>query len=89
MNKCPSNAVDPRISPADIEAAIATRYDTTVDKAVGPREATHMSLHTGGFPLEYCSVCIVVMKSGFIVIGKECTNFGCGLRCRVGPYTRL
>jgi hypothetical protein len=58
-------AVAPRVSLADMEAKIAARYDFTAGKA----------LEALGMPtLEECnilSVCILVMRNGFTVIGKS------------------
>jgi hypothetical protein len=42
---------------------IASRYDLTADKAIGPAYPTHESLHL-------LSICILVMRNGFVVIGK-------------------
>jgi hypothetical protein len=59
-----ANAVAPRVSLADIEAAINARYDLTADKAVGP-DVPQVE------PLKLLSICILVMKNGFTVIGKS------------------
>lgn len=58
-----SVAVAPRVRLADIEAAIAARYDLTADQAVGAAPAVP--------PLKLLSICILVMKNGFTVIGKS------------------
>lgn len=54
----------PRVSLASIEAAIRARYDFTADKALGE-----------GIPivdeLKILSVCILVMRNGFVIIGKS------------------
>lgn len=55
-------AVAPRVSLADIEAAIKRRYDTTADRAI-PESAPDS--------LKLLSICILEMKNGFIVIGKS------------------
>ncbi len=57
-------AVAPRVTLADIEAAIAARYDFTADKALGDGIPAHDAL-------KLLSICIVVMKNGFTVIGKS------------------
>jgi hypothetical protein len=57
-------AVAPRVALADIEAAIAERYDTTADKITGPGAPESRSL-------KLLSICLLVMKNGFIVIGKS------------------
>ena len=58
-------AVAPRVTLADIEAAIGARYDFTAEQAVG-------SL---GFPvvppLQLLSICILSLQNGFTVIGKS------------------
>ena len=57
-------AVAPRVQLTDIESAIAARYDLTADKAIGP-DAPIMK------GMEQLSICILVMKNGFMVIGKS------------------
>jgi len=55
----------PRVALADIEAAIACRYDFTAEKAVA-------ALNMPGHPaLGLLSVCVLVMSNGFTVIGKS------------------
>jgi hypothetical protein len=77
----------PRVTLADIEKAIAMRYDTTGDKiAATPRLNAGLQLAEGsvdvGSPLEpignpshpslkVLSICILVMKNGFTVFGKS------------------
>jgi len=56
-------AVAPRVTLADIEAAIAARYDFTADQAVGAAPVVD--------PLKLLSICILVMGNGFTVIGKS------------------
>lgn len=56
-------AVAPRVTLADIEGAIAARYDFTADKAVEGCPVVD--------PLKLLSICILVMKNGFTVIGKS------------------
>jgi len=62
--ECAANAVAPRVSLGDIEAAIAFRYDTTADKAVGPNAPIAPEL-------KLLSICILVMLNGFVIIGKS------------------
>lgn len=57
-------AIAPRVALADIEAAINARYDTTADRAIGP-DSPQMP------ELKLLSICILVMKNGFVVIGKS------------------
>lgn len=57
-------AIAPRVTLADIEAAIAARYDFTADKALGTGVPIHVSL-----PI--LSICLLVMRNGFVVIGKS------------------
>jgi Phage protein (N4 Gp49/phage Sf6 gene 66) family len=56
------HAVAPRVTLADIEGAIARRYDFPADKAV--RSPIHSSL-------EVLSICILVMRNGFTIVGKS------------------
>lgn len=58
-------AVAPRVSLADIEGAIAARHYVTADNAlqlvaVGENE-----------PLQRLSLCILVMRNGYTVVGKS------------------
>lgn len=57
------NAVAPRVRLADIEAAIAKRYDLTAAEAVRDPSAPAA--------LAVLSICFIVMTNGFIVIGKS------------------
>lgn len=63
--ECAAVAVAPRVSLADIEAAIGARYDFTAEQAVGAL----------GFPvvppLQLLSICILSLNNGFTVIGKS------------------
>lgn len=63
--ECAAVAVAPRVSLADIEAAISGRYHFTGLEAV---PGGHPS-HDDG--LSRLSMCIVVMKNGFMIIGKS------------------
>lgn len=63
--ECAANAVAPRVWLADIEAAIWERYEFTGDqcaRAIDAPVAPSLSL---------LSICILVMKNGFFVIGKS------------------
>lgn len=61
--ECAAVAVAPRVRLADIEDAVAARYDFTADKAVGLSPVVD--------PLKLLSICILVLKNGFTVIGKS------------------
>ena len=70
-----AHAVAPRVSFADIEAAIAIRYDFTGEHA---RQGVTPSHANAGFrcdklqeSLKLLSICILVMGNGFTVIGKS------------------
>jgi len=58
-------AVAPRVALADIEAAIQQRYDLTGDQAV------HGQADAKNGPLKVLSLCILVLKNGFTIIGKS------------------
>jgi len=58
-------AVKPRVALADIEGAITARYDLNADDTVTAVGApSHESL-------KVLSICILVMRNGFTVIGKS------------------
>lgn len=57
----------PRVALADIEAAIGGVYHTTAARALSDEALSPE--HLG--PLGLLSVCIVVMRNGFTVIGKS------------------
>jgi hypothetical protein len=59
------HAVAPRVALTDIEAAIACRYDFPADKAAAAMGCPVVD------PLKLLSVCILVMRNGFTVIGKS------------------
>lgn len=70
--ECAANAVAPRVSLTDIEAAIGARYDMTAEAAV--RGLAFVT--TGGaWPvvpsLALLSICILVLNNGFTVIGHS------------------
>ena len=74
--ECAAVATAPRVALADIEAAIAGRYDLTGSKAIGSDAPSFPSL-------DVLSICILVMRNGFTVIGKSAPaspeNFNAGL----------
>jgi hypothetical protein len=63
--ECAANATAPRVKLADIEAAIARRYDTTADLALQVVAVGEDA------PLRLLSMCILVMRNGFTIIGKS------------------
>lgn len=58
-------ATHPRVRLQDIEDAVGARYDFTADKAIAAIGAPTCE------PLNLLSICILVMKNGFTVIGKS------------------
>lgn len=67
-------AVAPRVKLEDIEGAIGMRFDTTADEAV--RHAVGHSKQDFEVPraiaqLQLMSICILVMKNGFTVVGTS------------------
>lgn len=58
----------PRVTPADLQAAIATEYYINAGDAVGA---------TAGFefkhdePMSLMTVCFLVLRNGFVVVGKS------------------
>lgn len=72
--ECAATAVAPRVSLADIEGAINRRYDTTARRAVRDAAGSgdfgaHISADVG--PLDLLSICILVMRNGFVVVGTS------------------
>src|SRR5664279_898362 len=59
-----ANATGPRVSIADMEGKIDARYDLTGDQAVHPDAPVHEALGI-------LSICILVMRNGFTIIGKS------------------
>jgi Phage protein (N4 Gp49/phage Sf6 gene 66) family len=74
-------AVAPRVSLADIEAAIVERYDTTGERlALNPVTATP----TSGAPLHTLSVCLLVLRNGWMVIGKSAPASAANFNAELG-----
>lgn len=61
-------ATAPRVALTDIEAAIRSRYDITADAAVSNGHAAPVPVDTA---LRLLSICILVMRNGFVVVGKS------------------
>lgn len=64
--ECAAGRTALRVSLADIEAAISYRYDITGADAVRPDDGVRITLPA----LNVLSICILVMRNGFTVIGK-------------------
>jgi hypothetical protein len=58
----------PRVSLEDIEAAIAERHDLRASDAIEALDPSHRT-YAEGAPLKLLSVCILVLKNGFSVVG--------------------
>lgn len=69
-------AVAPRVQLADIENSIAARYDLTADKAICGAPAMD--------ELKLLSICILVMKNGFTVIGKSAPASAANFNAELG-----
>lgn len=67
-NEAQANAIAPRVSLNDICQNIAERYDLTGADAVGYGAGYVVPIDS---PLHHFSLCILVMKNGFVVIGKS------------------
>lgn len=61
--ECAANAVAPRVSLASMEAKIAAVFHITGDTAIG--DAPTMP------GLRLLSICLLVMRNGFMIIGKS------------------
>lgn len=66
-------AVAPRVALADIEAAIGHRYDVNAGEAVGsgPGFKVLPDGSSGMEALRLLSLCFLVMRNGFTVVGKS------------------
>ena len=74
-------ATAPRVSLADIEAAIERRWFITAAQAL---LVNHVDTRDAGLqPLTTMTLCIVLTKNGFVVVGKSAPahpdNFSAGL----------
>jgi hypothetical protein len=78
---CAANATAPRISLTDIETNIIAQYEMTAEECIG---ATATPV---GETLKTLSICFLVMRNGFVVIGKSApassTNFNAELGRRL------
>ena len=67
----------PRVTPADIEANIASEVFFTAEHGVegamarGELEARHKDAHQGNGPLGLLTFCVLVLKNGFTVTGES------------------
>jgi hypothetical protein len=66
--ECAAGRIAPRVSLRDIEAAIANRYDYTADQAL---LCMQMASSRQLSAVENLSICLLVMRNGFTVIGKS------------------
>jgi len=69
-------AVAPRVTLADIEGAILLRYHTTAYDALRYTPSivipAHAQVHMRGVAsLELLSLCILVLKNGYTIVGKS------------------
>lgn len=66
-------AVAPRVALKDIEAAIANRFDLMAYDAVAANIAIPIEADGSSAiePLKLLSICILVMRNGFTVLGKS------------------
>jgi hypothetical protein len=63
--ECAEHAIAPRVSLADMEAAIVGRFDVMADEAVQTVAVGELA------SLKLFSICVLVMRNGFVVIGKS------------------
>jgi hypothetical protein len=68
--ECAANAKAPRVALADIEAAIAQRYDINAENALTALIVSGISMPKPSPALALLSVCLLVMNNGFTIIGK-------------------
>lgn len=75
--ECAANATAPRVSLSSMESKITARYDTTGHAAVHP-DAPKMD------SLKLLSICILVMKNGFTLIGKSAPASAANFNAELG-----
>lgn len=66
--ECAAVATAPRVSLADIEGAIAHRFDFTADQAllaIGIGSGDQLTA------VENLTICLLVLKNGFTIVGKS------------------
>lgn len=68
--ECAANATAPRVSLHDIENKIAARYCITADQAL-KHQYPLVELTKPNDALKLLTLCILVMRNGFTVIGKS------------------
>jgi len=71
--ECAAVAKAPRVSLRDIEAAVNARYDIMGHVAAGVAHAgeNRGPSFTSHDPLALLSICILVMRNGFVIVGKS------------------
>jgi hypothetical protein len=65
--ECAAGRTAPRVSLGDIERAIAARFDVTGEAALFPQNSIPAACYES---LRVLSICILVMRNGFTIIGK-------------------
>jgi hypothetical protein len=75
-------AVAPRVTLADIEAAIAERHDIRADSAIS--YANGGAVLSRSHPLCLLSICILVMRNGFTIIGKSAPASAANFNAELG-----
>lgn len=72
--ECASGREAPRVSLADINANIAEQYFFTADKAADMPSTIGVGeqiFPNGAHPLSILTICLVVTRNGFTIIGKS------------------
>lgn len=62
--ECAEGRTAPRVSLDDIKANIAAQYTFTGSAAIGPNVPGHPSL-------DILTICLVVLRNGFVIVGKS------------------
>lgn len=62
----------PRITPADIEANIASEhYFTAMDGLHGAHRDDHLTVYQSPLVLDLLTFCVLVLRNGFTVVGES------------------
>lgn len=79
--ECAANAVAPRVSLADIEAAIAERHHMSAAEAIAPHA---LGALPNDHPFRLLSICILRLHNGWTVVGKSAPASAANFNAELG-----
>ena len=75
--ECAEGRTAPRVSLDDIKANISAQYSMTASAAIGPDVPGHPSL-------DLLTICLVVLRNGFTIIGKSAPASAANFNAELG-----